>query len=271
MPRRFHIIAITLISIIMIIAMCLTLLSPAVRAVFFSSGISEETQGMLIARDMGCFHCHGDMGAGGVPNPGGADIPAWQGFTFMMSMQNEAELREWILDGAPKRLLESKSFREKRAARTIQMPGYRGRLTNRELDALVIFYQGVSGIVWPKNEDAEKGYEVAEAKGCFACHGPAGRIALRNPGSLTGRIPAWNGPNYDHLVQNETELREWIMKGQPQRLANHTIAQWFLKRQKVHMPAYEGQITEEEYQAIAAYIRWLRTPSAPGHTPSYEY
>ena len=57
---------------------------------------------------------------------------------------------------------------------------------------------------------------------------------------------------------DETELREWILGGRPQRLQTNPLARFFLDRQAIRMPAFRGQITEEELRALEAYIRWLR-------------
>ena len=93
--------------------------------------------------------------------------------------------------------------------------------------------------------------------------GPSWRCgAGRNPGSLKGYIPPWDGRDFPDLVANDNELREWILSGRPQRLQSNPAARFFLDRQTIRMPAFRGQITDEELRAIEAYIGWLRRPSA---------
>ena len=245
------------------------LLRAPFRAKIFSKGPSPETLGMYIAEKQGCLHCHGHWGQGGVPNPGAQKIPAFQDFTFMMSIADEYELREWILDGAPKKLRDKPEFEAQKANRAVVMPAYRHRLKDRELELLITFYHGVSGTVFPKSEKAERGYNVAKEMGCFGCHGIGGRFDLPNPGSFVGRIPSWHGEDFTDLVHNEAEIREWILDGNTARLARHPIARWFTRRQVVKMPAYRGKISDEELDAIVAYILWLRDPEAPGHIPEF--
>ena len=71
-----------------------------------SPRLTPELRGYALARDFGCFNCHGPDATGGVPNPGSeeVDVPAWDGGTAMMYVEKEDEIREWIMDGHPKRL-----------------------------------------------------------------------------------------------------------------------------------------------------------------------
>jgi len=239
------------------------------RARIFSTGPSLETQGLRVAEKKGCLLCHGAWGQGGVPNPGAKTVPAFQDFTFMMSIADEFELREWILDGAPASLRKKPEYEQQKSERAVTMPAYRHRLTARELDLLVAFYHGISGTVFPKSGQAELGFKTAQAKGCFSCHGLGGRFDLPNPGSFVGRIPSWHGEDFADLARNEEEIRAWILDGTTPRLARHPIASWFAKRQVVKMPAYRGKISDEELEAILAYILWLRDAGAAGHIPDF--
>jgi len=102
----------------------------------------------------------------------------------------------------------------------------------------------------PEDPAARKGHAVAERLGCFRCHGPGGRGAGSNPGSLKGYIPPWDGRDFAELVVDKRELREWILGGRPQRLQMNAVARFFLDRQAIRMPAFRGQITEEELLAL---------------------
>jgi mono/diheme cytochrome c family protein len=140
----------------------------------------------------------------------------------------------------------------------IRMPAWRGRLSEAQVDDLVTYVRAVAGADVPENAVARQGQAVAERLGCFRCHGPGGRGAGRNPGSLKGYIPPWDGPDFAELVANEGELREWILIGRPQRLQKNPLARFFLDRQVIRMPAFRGHLTGEELQALEAYIGWLR-------------
>ena len=68
--------------------------------------LTPALRGYDVAAKLGCFACHGPGGMGGVSNPGSDEdhVPAWDGGNAMMYVQHEREIREWILDGHPKRL-----------------------------------------------------------------------------------------------------------------------------------------------------------------------
>jgi mono/diheme cytochrome c family protein len=68
--------------------------------------LTPELRGYELAEALGCHGCHGPRGTGGVPNPSSddAEVPAWDGGTAMMFVEEESEIREWILDGRPWRL-----------------------------------------------------------------------------------------------------------------------------------------------------------------------
>jgi mono/diheme cytochrome c family protein len=145
------------------------------------------------------------------------------------------------------------------------MPAWRGRLSDAQVDDLVAYLRAVAAADLPEDPTALKGHAVAERLGCFGCHGPGGRGAGRNPGSLKGYIPPWDGRDFAELVADERELREWVLRGRPQRLAENPLARFFLDRQVIRMPAFRDQVTEEDLRALVAYISWLRAPvSASG-------
>jgi mono/diheme cytochrome c family protein len=171
-----------------------------------------------------------------------------------------ATLREWILDGMPRRVRQDPDSRNALVAAAIQMPAWRGRLSRAQVDDLVAYVRAVATADVPEDLMALNGHAVAERLGCFRCHGPGGRGAGSNPGSLKGYIPPWDGPDFAELTANDGELREWILDGRPQRLQANPLARFFLDRQAIRMPAFRGQITDEELLALESYIGWLRAP-----------
>ena len=239
------------------------------RALVFSGGVTAETRGWRLADELGCLQCHGGWGEGGVANPGAGDIPALADFAFLMDVHSLDELREWILDGAPERIRNQDGFAASKQKRALSMPAYRGRISERELRDLIAWYHAIASTVYPVDETAIAGYKAAKEHGCFACHGIGGRFDVPNRGSLVGRIPAWNGPDFHELARDETEIREWIEDGMPARLAESALARFFLARQTLEMPAYRGKIPAGDVDAIVAYIQWLRDPEAPGHEPDF--
>jgi mono/diheme cytochrome c family protein len=224
-----------------------------------SRGISPVQRGFVVAASSGCFACHGAGGAAGFEDPEGrlGSVPPFSREAMLSYAKSKAEIREWIADGRPARLRRGAEEDEGDPA-LMTMPAWRGVLSERQIDDVTAYVAAVSDYVRPADPRAEQGREAAERLACFGCHGPQGRGSLPNPGSLKGYIPAWDGEDFGELARDDREIREWIVHGQPERLAGHPIAQFFLRRQAVQMPAYGHRLTDAEVDAIVAYIRWLR-------------
>jgi mono/diheme cytochrome c family protein len=235
------------------------LLYPALRDVLLQVEVSEAARGRRLAQNLGCFSCHGPEGRGGVPNPGseGEEVPSFHEGTPMMFVKSEQEIREYILDGAPAAKRSRASYREEMAAQAIRMPAFRGWVSDRDLEAMVTYVRAVSGLVSPAREDLARGEDLVHQNGCFACHGEMGSGGVPNPGSLKGYVPGFTGADFAELVRDDRELVEWIREGSIARLREHPIGSFFLKRQRIQMPAYKSFLSEEEIQAVAAYVRWL--------------
>jgi mono/diheme cytochrome c family protein len=216
-----------------------------------TANIGAVQRGADLAVAQGCLGCHGGPGVSPLLPRRFAEIDD----------VDPATLREWILDGIPRSVREDAESREALEAAAIRMPAWRGRLSTAQVDDLVAYLRALAAADAPDDPAARTGSAVAERLGCFRCHGPGGRGAARNPGSLKGYIPPWDGRDFAELVTDDGELREWILAGRPRRLQANPLARFFLDRQAIRMPAFRGHVTEEEMRALAAYIRWLR--SAP--------
>jgi mono/diheme cytochrome c family protein len=221
--------------------------------------ITPAERGYRVAVRAGCFNCHGPNGTGGVKNPGSEDgeVPGFAGGTPMMWVNGESELREYILDGAPARKRADPRHWHKVGEQLLAMPAYRGYIGDREVDDLVAYLRVVSGLIAPADELAAQGQDLAYRFGCFNCHGPMGYGSSRNLGSLKGYIPGWWGNDFRELVHNDAELREWIVDGEPARLRNHPLAKFFIRSQRVSMPAYRAFLTDTQLSALMSYVRWV--------------
>lgn len=221
-----------------------------------SRNLGAVQRGARLAAARGCLACHGP--AGRLSDPEGAlgvgSVPSFEHDEVTAHAKTEAEIREWILDGKPRRLREAEAGEEEAILR---MPAWRGRLSASEVEELVAYVKAVSDFEPPPDEVAE-GRDAAARLGCFACHGPQGRFDTPNPGSLKGYIPAWSGPDFPKLARDDGEIREWIRDGSPKRLRDNPVATFFLRRPAIRMPAYGDRVSEDEVRRISAYIGWLR-------------
>jgi len=235
------------------------LIYPSVRNFVLDVEVTPAERGFQVAVRSGCFDCHGPNGTGGVKNPGSKDdeVPGFSGGTPMMWLKNEHELREYILDGAPARKRDNPEYRKAMKSQLLAMPAYRGYLSTPEMDDLVAYVRAVSGLIAPSDALAAQGQDLAYQLGCFHCHGPMGTGMSRNLGSLKGYIPGWWGNDFRSLVRSDAELREWILAGEIPRLRDHPVAKYFIRWQRVSMPAYRDFITDAQLQALMRYVRWI--------------
>ncbi|MEK7766210.1 MAG: c-type cytochrome [bacterium] len=221
---------------------------------------TPEMRGQRLAGRLGCFACHGPGGTGGVPNPGNqeGEVPGWTGGVTMMYVESDAEWREWILDGAPKRKLPEKESRD-----LLRMPAFRSFLRPSQIEDLVAYVQAVAAAGRPRDGLPARGFAVAKKLGCFGCHGPGGRTGSPNPRSFKGVIPPWTGGDFAELVRDDAELRAWILDGKIPRLEGNPLARFFTRRQRIAMPAYRRILAPGELDALVAYVAWIRGAALP--------
>ena len=142
------------------------------------------------------------------------------------------------------------------------MPAFKDRLSGAQINDLVAFVSAVHGM--PESEDSTviRGRDRIAALGCAGCHGPGGRLARPNPGSLKGYVPSWDGEDFPDLVQSEAEFREWVEGGVSRRFERNPIARFFLDRAVLKMPAFRKHLSAGDIEVLWAYVQWLRSPAA---------
>ena len=224
-------------------------------------------RGMERATALGCFHCHGHLGTDGIADPGERSpaVPGWSGGAWTTYVSDDMEVREYILNGyaGGPDSEAARRYRDRDPA-TIPMPAYGDVLRGTDLEDLVAAFKVLSGMLRPSpGSAARRGLDVARRWDCFSCHGPGACGGLSNPGSFTGFIPGWYGPGFRDLVRDRQEFDAWIRDGMLTRLAEHTIASFFLRRQRISMPAYPG-LSPGELDDLWAYVVWLEQ-SGGGH------
>ena len=231
------------------------------RFTLFRPNLTPVERGRRLAEANGCFACHGPEGTHGAANPGRSDrnVPSFR--ALMMYAKNADEVREWIEDGVTTARSKSESWRAERRAGALRMPAFEGRLKKREIDDLVAFVMAVSPDPAPQDSFVAHGRDRAGELGCVGCHGEGGRFARRNPGSLKGYVPPWDGPDFAELVADSAEFAEWVNRGVSQRFKQNPAARFFLKRATLHMPAYEKHLQPGDVDALWAYVSWLRRPT----------
>jgi mono/diheme cytochrome c family protein len=238
------------------------LLYPMLRRLVLSLEETPAARGHRLAAELGCFACHGPEGAGGTKNPGSqeGEVPAFTEQTQMMYVKTTDDLREYILDGAPKRRREDSDYVARMDGAALRMPAYRKFLSSSQVDDLVAYLRAVSGQILPEQDQAQvaRGGELAAEYHCFSCHGPFGAGGAANPGAFKGYVPGFWGEDYTELVRDDDELHRWIADGQLPRISDHPIGGWFFRRQAMKMPAYGKFLSAEDIAAIAAYVKWLR-------------
>lgn len=223
--------------------------------------ITSAMRGKAVARQLGCFGCHGPDGVGGIPDPlsPAGKAPGWEKGTAILYVNSEDEIEEWILHGKVSSPLSPVATKP---ANMVPMPPYQRLLSGGKKADLIAYFKAVSEWAPDMPDQAYEGSVTAHDYGCFGCHGPSGMGGLRNPKSFTGIIPAWNGRHFRELVRSDAELREWILEGGIRRLTRNPVGNFFLKRQVIQMPAYKDLMSEEELQNLMIYIKWLRGEDA---------
>lgn len=229
----------------------------------WNPGLPPAERGRRLAERTGCFSCHGAEGLRGAANPGRTDktVPNFRD-DVMMFAEDDQDVREWIRDGVSAKKKASKTWQQQRKLGTVRMPAFGRRLSARQIDDLVAFIAVASGRPEPEDSLAAAGLLRARTLGCDGCHGPGGRLARPNPGSLRGFIPPWDGPDFPELVHGRPEFEEWVKHGISRRFETNAIAAWFLRRAPVHMPKFEDHLQPGDLDALWAYVGWLRSTAA---------
>ena len=222
-------------------------------------------RGRRLALATGCFACHGPEGIRGAANPGRLDktVPTFDD-DLMMFAKSRDEVREWIRDGAPAARQKSETWRKERGRGALRMPAFGRRLSKRQIEDLVEFVEAVGGRPEPEDSLALRGLELSRSLGCNGCHGPGGRFARPNPGSLKGYVPSWDGRDFPELVRDRAEFGEWVERGVSRRFEGNPPARYFLRRAVLHMPGFERFLKPGDVDALWAYVRWLRETASTG-------
>lgn len=110
----------------------------------------ELARGEELMRAKGCFACHGEMGSGGLPNPGSFKgyVPGFIGPDFVELVQNDDELQEWIRRGTIARLEKHPIASRFLEAQRIKMPAYGEHLSDWEIAAISKHIRWLAAGTW---------------------------------------------------------------------------------------------------------------------------
>lgn len=116
-------------------------------------------RGAELALENGCFACHGELGSGGLPNPGSLKgyIPGFGGPDYEELVQNDEELRGWIAKGGIPRLLGDPAARFFIDRQRIQMPAFESHLGAGEIDAIIAYIKWIAAGDWRTMPLTEEG------------------------------------------------------------------------------------------------------------------
>ncbi|HEU4723661.1 MAG TPA: c-type cytochrome [Candidatus Eisenbacteria bacterium] len=128
--------------------------------------------------------------------------------------------------------------------------------------AVVLALLAAADAARPRLTPVERGRRLAEANGCFACHGPEGSRGIPNPGRADLTVPGFTSTLMMY-AENEEQVREWIRDGGTKtRKASKT---WRAEREQgtLRMPAFGKRLTEREIDDLVAFVLAAAGQSAP--------
>jgi mono/diheme cytochrome c family protein len=108
-------------------------------------------------------------------------------------------------------------------------------------------------LTWPRLPAAERGRRLAEAQGCFGCHGPGGREGAANPGRRDRTVPTFGG-DLMMYAHDAADVRAWILDGSTPR--RRESATWRAQRDSgaLRMPAYRGRLSAGQVEDLVAFV-----------------
>ena len=184
-----------------------------------------------------CAQCHGLDGTGGVS----PYVPALRKLTL-----TTAELKHIINHGAGVSANPTHPY----------MPVWGQVISDRQVDDLVAYIHAglpkvptAIPVVIPAGQGAAvEGQAVYALYGCVNCHGPNGLGGVPNPQSPDKSIPPLSGADFFKEFDTNAKIKEVIVSGSV--LGRAPI---------VSMPHWGGIIPPERLNALAAYIKTLKS------------
>ncbi|MFQ5693329.1 MAG: c-type cytochrome [Nitrospinota bacterium] len=110
-----------------------------------------------------------------------------------------------------------------------------------------------------QNDPVRFGRALVQHLGCLYCHGLGGRQGIENPNAVRKYVPAWDEAAFIERYPTPEKVRETIRKGRfpkkdPAAASN-----------PIPMPPWGNRLSEQEMDAIIAYIWSLRQTPTESH------
>lgn len=139
-------------------------------------------------------------------------------------------------------------------------------MTERRRALLLLFPLAAAGawagFAWWRGHGigpVRRGLDAASAHGCFACHGPGGRLADPEGTRGIGTVPSFEREDVTAYARNAAEIREWILDGRPRRLREQDRGEppnpWSLKG---YVPSWSGSDFPELARDEGEIREWIR-------------
>lgn len=233
---------------------------PLTRWALARRELTPILRGRLLAAEQGCVTCHWPWAQREIPNPGSrwGTVPLLAHGNARMYAADRAEIEQFIRHGSPSAWLDDPTIAARLDSQLLRMPAYDEQLSDPEIADLVAFVAAVERVELPGGETAAEGRQLAWKHGCLVCHGVEGSGGLANPGSLGGFVPGFLGANFNEMVRDEEEFREWVVEGTISRLEANLLVRFFLRRQRISMPAYGELLSDEEIGQLWQWVEEMR-------------
>ena len=113
--------------------------------------------------------------------------------------------------------------------------------------ALILGIGALAFLTRARLTPVERGRRLAEATGCFACHGAEGIRGMANPGRDEKQVPAFEGTLMMY-AKNPEEVREWIRDGGTKTRREDPDWQAERKLGVVRMPAFGRRLSASQIE-----------------------
>ena len=134
-----------------------------------------------------------------------------------------------------------------------RVPSYRAKASGLCAALMSLMLLGGCGFQRPAPTPSERGRQLAERTGCFACHGPEGRGGVANPGRTDRTVPDFS----DDLMmyaKDRNAVREWIEDGVTAAKAKSVTWREQRDRGALQMPAFEHRLNPRQIEDLVAFV-----------------